>query len=183
MAWGNTPWDEASRLPGSGQVGLGKGFLERYEWWRFEPHPEWVPAATADEHNAAFAAGIPGQVRVLFLPSGVWGITVKGIEPGAAYRASLSRHHLSLQVEGGSVLPESPEGCAQADARDLDSGLAQVDVFHSCSRIPGEGHHGSAYDGGQPPARRVHRLSQQANFQHGVIFKLHDQELIVAEKF
>ena len=89
-AWGNTPWDEASQLPGSRQLGLARAFLEKYEWWRFEPHPEWVdPAATAEQPNAAFAAGIPGQTRVLFLPSGVWDIIVKGIEPGSSYRASL----------------------------------------------------------------------------------------------
>ncbi len=90
MAWGHTPWDEASQLPGSGQLGLAKAFLARYEWWRFEPHSEWVdPAASADEPNAAFAAGIPGQVRVVFLPSGVWGITVKGLERDSSYHASL----------------------------------------------------------------------------------------------
>jgi len=40
--WGTTPWDEAMKLPGSRQVGLAKRLLERYPWYRFEPHPEWA---------------------------------------------------------------------------------------------------------------------------------------------
>src|SRR5262249_47320429 len=41
-SWGDTPWEDAYRLPGSGQLGLAKQLLMRYPWWRFEPHPEWV---------------------------------------------------------------------------------------------------------------------------------------------
>ena len=41
-SWGDTPWDTASQLPGSGQLGLAKKLLTKYEWWRLEPHPEWV---------------------------------------------------------------------------------------------------------------------------------------------
>lgn len=42
MAWGDTPWEEAYCLPGSAQLGMAKRLLERYEWRRIEPHPEWV---------------------------------------------------------------------------------------------------------------------------------------------
>ncbi len=45
--WGNTPWDEAMHLPGSRQVGLAKQLLEKYHWWEFEPHPEWVSRVDA----------------------------------------------------------------------------------------------------------------------------------------
>ncbi len=108
MAWGNTPWDEASQLPGSGQMGLGKRLLERFEWWRLEPHQEWVtPAATAEEYNAAFAAGIPGELRILYLPSGVWGVTVKAIEKDVSYRA-----YLFSPVDG----EERDLGTVEADA-------------------------------------------------------------------
>ncbi len=41
-SWGDTPWETAYELPGSRQLGLGKELLMRYDWWRFEPHPEWV---------------------------------------------------------------------------------------------------------------------------------------------
>ena len=48
--WGTTPWDDAMRLPGSTQVGHAKKLLERFERWRFEPHPEW--AAWETQPNA-----------------------------------------------------------------------------------------------------------------------------------
>ena len=66
-SWGNRPWREAYRLPGSGQLGVGKRLLERYPWWRFESHPEWVePHATLEEPVQPYAAGIPGEVRVIY---------------------------------------------------------------------------------------------------------------------
>jgi hypothetical protein len=40
--WGTTPWDDAMKLPGSGQTGLAKKLLERFQWWKFESHPEWA---------------------------------------------------------------------------------------------------------------------------------------------
>jgi hypothetical protein len=90
MNWGNTPWEVAYQLPGSYQLGLAKSFLMRYEWWRFEPHQDWVePAGTAENWNAAYAGGIEGEVRIIFLPSGVWGIKVKKLEKGRSYRAFL----------------------------------------------------------------------------------------------
>lgn len=35
-------WREGMSLPGSHQIGLGARLLRQYEWWNFEPHPEWV---------------------------------------------------------------------------------------------------------------------------------------------
>jgi hypothetical protein len=108
--WGNTLWDEAARLPGSGQVGLAKGFLSEYEWWRFGPHPEWVePAATEESPFAAYAGGIPGEVRMIFLPSGTWGITAKEIEEGVDYRAFLFSPVDGSRVELGDVRAENGE--------------------------------------------------------------------------
>ncbi|NLD41956.1 MAG: DUF4038 domain-containing protein, partial [Chloroflexi bacterium] len=91
-SWGDTPWTEAYQLPGSTAVGLGAKLLRRYPWWEFEPHQEWVdPAATGDNYYLPYAAGIPGQVRVFYLPKGVtpWGkpIHVVGLEPEVTYRA------------------------------------------------------------------------------------------------
>jgi Protein of unknown function (DUF4038)/Domain of unknown function (DUF5060) len=43
--YGKIPWNEAMRLPGSRQVGLGKQLLEQYPWQQFRPHPEWVAFA------------------------------------------------------------------------------------------------------------------------------------------
>jgi len=88
MSWGDTPWEEAARLPGSEQVGLGKRLLERYRWWEFAPRQAWVePRATPENPMAPFAAGIAGQVRVVFTPSYVPIRKVLGMEPGVTYRA------------------------------------------------------------------------------------------------
>ena len=91
--WGDTPWEDACQLPGSAHLGLARSLLERFEWWRFEPHPEWVePAAGAENVGAPFAAGIPGSVRIIYLydPIAPWTARiphVTGFEPGSAYEA------------------------------------------------------------------------------------------------
>ena len=112
--WGDTPWEDAYRFSGSEQVGLGKRLLERYEWWKFEQHPEWVehPARKDNGYLGAFAAGIPGSVRVIFLPNlanSSWRETrVRHIEPGVRYRA-----YFYDPVTG----KETDQGPAEADGR------------------------------------------------------------------
>jgi hypothetical protein len=92
-SWGDTPWTEAYRLPGSQQVGLGKRFLTRYPWWRLEPHQDWVePAADPKDYARPFAAGIPARLRILYLPRPVFpwaggGVFVTNLEPDVPYRA------------------------------------------------------------------------------------------------
>ncbi len=95
-AWGNLPWEDAYRLPGSRQIGLGKRLLERYEWWRLEPHPEWIePHQTPEDRLAPYATGIPGHLRLIYIPAPhswtAWSgrLIVKELEAGLAYRALL----------------------------------------------------------------------------------------------
>ncbi len=45
--YGNTPWQEAMRFPGSAECGHGKRLLASLPWTRFAPHPEWA-AYTGD---------------------------------------------------------------------------------------------------------------------------------------
>jgi hypothetical protein len=107
MSWGNTPWDKAYKLPGSGQLGMSKVLLERYEWWNFEPGQDWVePHATDENHNAPYAGGVPGKVRIIFLPSGIWGITVKNIEKDSHYRAFLFNPDSGQEHDMGVVEPD-----------------------------------------------------------------------------
>jgi len=82
-AWNRQPydwttWKEGMNYPGSTQLGIGKKLLEQYPWWRFESHPEWV-------EEGCFAAGIPGEVRFIYLPRRNiynWdGPEVKNLEP------------------------------------------------------------------------------------------------------
>ena len=93
MSWGDTPWDEAARLPGSCQLGLAKRLLERYEWHRFEPHPEWVETEVCEEdrnrHYYPYAAGIPGKVRIIYLPFFYGRFKIKKLEKDVAYKAFL----------------------------------------------------------------------------------------------
>jgi hypothetical protein len=91
-SWGDTPWQEAYRLPGSMQLGLGKRLLQRWEWWRFLPHPEWVePRAAAPDYLRGYAAGIPGMVRVFYFarPLAPWSAPVHlhELEKDVTYRA------------------------------------------------------------------------------------------------
>ncbi|MGE5220801.1 MAG: DUF4038 domain-containing protein [Omnitrophica WOR_2 bacterium] len=91
--WGGLPWNEAMRLPGGTQIALGKKLLERYEWWRFEPHQDWVdPCGSPENVDLPFAAGIPGQVRIIYfykptvqLPNPQHHVT--HLEHGVTYRA------------------------------------------------------------------------------------------------
>ena len=78
--WGNTPWEEAYRWKGSLYVGLGRQILERFDWQRFKPHPEWVnPAAHEEKVQNAYAAGIKHGLRLFYFPRGVmpWGQTYR----------------------------------------------------------------------------------------------------------
>jgi hypothetical protein len=109
MSYGKVPWEEAYQLPGSAQVGLGKRLLERYPWWQFQPHPEWIePHWSEADFFGAYGAGIPGQVRVFYL----WGAyrsmwKVTGIEPGVSYRASLFSPVDGEEVDLGPVVADA----------------------------------------------------------------------------
>lgn len=107
MSWGDTPWDIAYRLPGSEQLGIAKRLLQRYEWWRFEPHPEWVePHFSEENFLAPYAGGIPGEVRVIFLPFWNPNAVVKSLEPGVRYNAFFFNPANGDIEEIGEVLPD-----------------------------------------------------------------------------
>ena len=123
-AWGHLPWEEACRLPGSRQLGLGKRLLERYEWWRCEPHPEWVrPHQTPQNRLSCYAAGIPGRLRIVYIPANeswaAWRgeLAIQGLEPGIPYKGLLfdpktGEEHDLGQVQGDAdgdwFIPKPP---------------------------------------------------------------------------
>ena len=86
--YGTIPWDQAMRLPGSAQLALAKRLFEQYDWHRFEPHPEWVAPAgkVSDKLLGPYAAGIPGIVRIVYLPVGD-PVVLHGLEMDKAYQA------------------------------------------------------------------------------------------------
>jgi hypothetical protein len=108
MSWGHTPWEDAYQLPGSAHLGLAKRFLETVEWWNFEPHPEWVePHGSEKNYAAPYAAGIPGKVRVIYVPL-EWGKPIiKGIEKGVRYTCLLFNPTNGERIETGEVTPDS----------------------------------------------------------------------------
>ncbi len=93
--WGGEPWPDVARYPGSRQVGICLSLLRRFEWHRFEPRQDWIaPAGDEGDWLDGYAAGIPGEVRVIYLwkPIIPWGdrdaVQVTALEPGVAYDAA-----------------------------------------------------------------------------------------------
>lgn len=67
--WGEAFWDDAINFLGSKQVGGSKKFLEKFEWYRFIPKPEWVsPNYTEGNLYLPYCAGIPKEVRIIYMP-------------------------------------------------------------------------------------------------------------------
>lgn len=103
--WGNAPWEEAYQWPGSTHVGIGKRILEKFEWWRFGPHPEWF-SETEDAKSGtlvAAAAGISGEVRVIYIAKKSKGQRLCALEPGKTYFAT----HIS-PIDGREYPVEAP---------------------------------------------------------------------------
>jgi hypothetical protein len=87
-SWGDTPWDIAYQLPGSEQLGLSKALLMRFDWWKFVPHPEWVePHWSKENYRQPYAGGIPGELRIIFLPGSGSPARVKHLDLGVKWRA------------------------------------------------------------------------------------------------
>jgi hypothetical protein len=123
-SWGDLPWRDAYQLPASGQLGLGKRLLERYPWWQFEPHPEWVEPHHSDrDRHLPYAAGIPGEVTVVFIPNEAmrlaWegGVSIKGIDAdrewrGMFFNPKTGDSHVIEAVRpdanGGYLVPSPP---------------------------------------------------------------------------
>lgn len=89
VGYGTITWEEAMNLDGSKHVAIGKELLEQYRWQEFTPHPEWVAFENqaADETNRPFAAGIEGEVRVIWVPRAEK-IVVKGLGAEKPWRAA-----------------------------------------------------------------------------------------------
>ena len=114
VAYGDVAWQEAAGYPGSKHVGLGKQLLERYQWWRFEPHPEWiVPAAKDEDYFQPYAAGIPGEIRLFYFPRFVRrrgeSRTVRKLEPNIKYHAYYLDPITGKEFPVGDV-ESTPEG-------------------------------------------------------------------------
>jgi hypothetical protein len=75
-------------------LGFAKALLLEYPWFRFEPHPEWAALAPddpsappADDASQPQATGIPGQVRIIYVPEKDV-IAARGLGSRARYEAT-----------------------------------------------------------------------------------------------
>ncbi len=110
--WGITPWEEAYQLPGSTQLGLAKRLLERFPWWEFEPHQDWIEPSGSDSNmGLGFAAGIPGVVRLFYLYGAIHprGSTprVKNLEQNVKYEAFFWNPTDGEEYPLGAVVPDN----------------------------------------------------------------------------
>lgn len=94
-----TTWKQGMAYPGATQLGIAKKLLEKYEWWRFEPHSEWAAGC--------YAAGIPGEVRFIYLPRRDiynWdGPEVKNFTPNTVWHAYYWDPATGRQFDQGTV--------------------------------------------------------------------------------
>jgi hypothetical protein len=122
-SYGDMPWDVAYLFPGAQQVAWGKQLLTRYEWWRLEPHPEWVePHWTKDDYRLPFAASIPGELYIVYMqrltraPRGSLHPfrmpTIKNLRPGVTYEALWFSPATGKEYPIGKAVP-APDGTWQ----------------------------------------------------------------------
>ncbi|RAP77911.1 DUF4038 domain-containing protein [Paenibacillus montanisoli] len=108
LTWGNALWEDAYRYKGSFQVGIGKKIVEKFRWWEFEPHPEWINHPGRNNSRPS-AAGIPGQTRVVFLPClggcVFEGFVILGLEDDVKYRAYHIDPETGEEFDLGEVIP------------------------------------------------------------------------------
>ncbi len=90
--WGNTPWQEAMKLPGSRQIGLAKALLETLPWEQMQPRPDWItPSGSHAERETPYIAGIGELLRIVYFygPVYPWSrrYTLLALEAHIAYEA------------------------------------------------------------------------------------------------
>jgi hypothetical protein len=111
-SWGDTPWEEAYRLPGSHHLWLAKKLLQKFPWQDLQPHPEWTePAGSFENVSAPFAAGIPEKFRIIYFytPSIPWvsGIKVLKLEKDIEYNAYFWDPRRGKEYNIGKIFPDS----------------------------------------------------------------------------
>ncbi|KKS80262.1 MAG: Alpha-L-rhamnosidase domain protein, partial [Candidatus Gottesmanbacteria bacterium GW2011_GWC1_43_10] len=67
--WGDSDWKQAWQLPGSAELGKGKKFLERLEWWQLKPNlgiiqPHWQ----VNRLDGPLAAEVGARQMLIYFP-------------------------------------------------------------------------------------------------------------------
>ncbi len=106
--WGWKTWKQQYDLPGSQQVGISKRKLMEYSWWLIEPHQEWLDVCwDGDIIPKPFAGGIPGKLRIAFIPTILKMPIIKNIEKDIRYQAHFFNPINGERSDIGVVMPDS----------------------------------------------------------------------------
>ncbi|HYK34312.1 DUF4038 domain-containing protein [Alloacidobacterium sp.] len=106
-SWGGPAWDIAAQLPGSGQLGLAKGLLTRYSWWKLEPKSDSIePRWSNTDYWQPFAGAIPGEAIIVFSPMGFKAITFHQLQ-AATYKAFFFNPSDGTEVQVGNISPDN----------------------------------------------------------------------------
>ena len=91
----------------SGQLGLAKGLLARYSWWKLEARPDLVePRWSTTDYWQPYAGQIPGEVIFVFSPSAFKPVTLKNLE-AVTYRGFFFNPSDGDEVPIESIQPDS----------------------------------------------------------------------------
>ena len=116
-SWGEGFWQDVMHYAGSAHVGVGAQILRRYPWWKLEPCEE--PAAVEAGRPYSFAARIPGELIVVYLPCSCFPADMLGnqpawggpfrlrIEPGVRYDARYINPRTGENLPIGIAVPEN----------------------------------------------------------------------------
>ncbi len=89
-SWGDTPWEQAYKLPGSIHVSIGKKILSGMNWQKLVPCREKL--VLEDEKSCIFAAEVPEELLLIYVgpPAFSGGINkIIGLKPMCRYQFSL----------------------------------------------------------------------------------------------
>ena len=109
-------WDDAIMFQGAAQIAAGHALLASLDFHLFTSHPEWAEVRLRFNHQAyplptrAFAAGIPGQCRVIYLPLRWYhwdGPLVRHLEQGVRYKAAYIETDSFWRHEIGEIWGDS----------------------------------------------------------------------------
>jgi hypothetical protein len=129
-SYGDLPWDIAYQFPGSQQVAWGKQLLARYDWWRLEPHPDWVePHWTMDDYRLPYVAAIPGELVIMYMPVMTQAKSrslhmfsmpkIKNLNAGVTYEALWFNPATGKEYPIGKVVPDSNGTWQPPDPEDM----------------------------------------------------------------
>jgi Protein of unknown function (DUF4038)/Domain of unknown function (DUF5060) len=226
-------WEEGMNQPGSYQDGIGSKLVRQYDWWRFEPHPEWVtprgttllepvnditkvdwglgdlfetwgsdefaqppnyqkyPAGAWRAHGGnsflPYAAGIPGEVRIIYAPCFGLGCatppTVLNLEPSVRYHAYYWLPTIGVKFDLGAVERPAPGEIIHEDKFAADAGTNWTSYGSKPTRAGGRlSASGDTVTvlNGPSEQNSVAAVDARGNSSAGLVLRFHDADNYLA---